>query len=233
METNDKTPADPSLVSADAVLAPLMTARDVPAPPPLPPGDAIAVPSGGLMDQHGIAWNGITDATPARLNAKGSWCKKGGNGARKAKGLGFVVPTAKDGPRSPRLDPVVNDQLTAGETAAGVDAVPVIGLTVDDYKATGEGITRGIFAALKLAFGKAWEPDPAELNGWQSYTTRLWAHYQWPRLGLIPEGCVLLFDTIQKRCEDVKTLGMWNATLTWLGIKKRQPVDPAASKLAA
>jgi hypothetical protein len=217
-------------VNASDVIAALTGERDVP-PPPANLIDPTTKPTSGLMDQQGNAWNAITDASPARMNAKGLWCKKGGNGARKAKGQAFVVPTAANGQR-----PTVSDQLNgqpitdamgqAIETTAQpmAQTVAPVALTIDHYKATGEGIRRGLFALLQMIFGAAWKPDAEEQARWDESLTRLWAHYQWPRLGPIPEVLINAGETIRKRLDDVKTLGVWKSCMIWLGLKKREPV---------
>jgi hypothetical protein len=239
---------------------PRVTTTIAPAAPAAPPPS-----SPGLRDNFGVSFDpvlhGIDRNGNPILTANGRWAKKRGNGGRRNLGkepTGFLsvkppssaaaAPPAPVGSvqPNPHSAPVSSAPPPAGApppaAAAGVvhDATVELApqLTEEDYRATGQGVRRGLFALARLQFGPAWKEEDDEAEAWSSALTRLWHHYQLPRLGVIAELAVLIGTTIAKRREDARTKEGFAKLKAWFGIgvpkiKADDQVDGTDDKKAA
>lgn len=187
-----------SIPSAADAFAEADLGRDLRVTPTISDTAAEAPPD---LDAGQAVWSAELHESPPSKNAQGLWRRKRGNGARKAKGQPVVTPTITQSTveveRAPEAKP------EADEAEGG--AVEAVNLGPVDYAATGEGITRGLFALLRLVFGPAWEQTPDERRAWSDCLSRMWATYQWPRLGAFAELCFLATGAAAKRSGDEQT----------------------------
>lgn len=192
---------------------------------------------GGDLDRHGTAYDAAKHEH--RLRTNGAWALKRGNGARKASGKAYHVPSGS-GPARPNETPTAQTTApdsTVPQFAPGSHVAPppmaehegILEtekiLSESDYQSTGETLARGLFGTAQLMLdGKAWEPTPQESKAFASAFARVWFHYQLPRLGPLFELFFLIPPTIAKRADQPRTASLLGWMARWF--KRGQRADP-------
>ena len=209
-----------------------------------PAGDA-----GGQLglDADGVAWDPAAHVAPPRRNASNRWAKKPGNAQRKAKGLppsgrtfngagsagsapasapGEPEPTKAKAEAGPISDLGLGAPApaTGGAGPAPVDAMPEIPL--EEYKASGESLSRGFFSTMTLWLGKAWEPDGQELPALAGAVQRVMHHYQLPKVNPLLELITVLIPIFAKRRGDPATKAKVGGLFARFGWGKPKPINP-------
>lgn len=214
-------------VTATAI-APESLGADPRVTPTIPGGEAIdpgAVASAGERDAAGEAFDAARHEP--RRAADGRWRRKRGNGARVAAGkplsglplkskVNLPPPPALTSQREPE-GPAATEPAAAGV----VQAELVVGLTLEDYRATGQGLAGLLWMLLRLVLGPAWVPEPGERERYAEAFTRCWHTHQLPRLGGWLELVGLGAESATKRAGDGETRGRLARFAAWLGWKKK------------
>lgn len=218
------------------------------APPP-----AAAAPSADVRtDTKSEAFDPAKHESDANGNGRtkrdGTWQRKRGNGARKAKGLslsnlfGFgkdvPAPETVPGPGTAAGDepPATGSSFLAapGPASPGQngtspgEAAPEEETrhTIDAYDATAASLTHGQFAVLSLIFGPAWDAAKPERDRWIDMWRRLWFHYQLPVVGPLIELLILAVTTVSMRRNDEETKRRVSSVWRWMrGGRFKEPKD--------
>ena len=183
-------------------------------------GSAPAGAGAGLsLDKNGVAYDASIHVVPPRRNVRGEWARKPGNAQRKAKGApmagkSFGAPESnKTPPAGPQAAPAASSQGPISDFGtdpapagpAGIPLQPAPQVPLEDYKVSSESLARGFFGGMAIGFGKAWEPEPAELTGLSGALQRVMFHYQLPRVGPLFELVTVLIPIFAKRRGDPET----------------------------
>ena len=219
-----------------------------------PPAAAAAPSSGGRPDSKGEAFDPAKHEADANGNPRtkrdGTWQRKRGNGARKAKGLGLMnlfglgkdVPAPEAGPATVPAASTEGAPPAAGSSflatpgpatpgangaAPGADAPEEpTSNTIDAYDATAASLTHGQFAVLSLVFGPAWVASKTEHDRWVDMWRRLWFHYQLPVVGPLIEFVILSVTTVSMRRNDEETKRRVGSVWRWMrGGHFKEPKD--------
>ena len=219
---------------------------DNPTSTPQPTGGAAANQGPGVdlgKDKSGDVWTPGVHEDPPRKNDRGRWAKLRGNAARKAKGMppsgattgkAFRAAPAPQAPQAaPRMVSDIGPELdfpAPGEHGPGAAAgpgapEPMPQLMEADYQPTAEALTRSLFGAAALGWGKAWEPRPDESAALTNSLRRVWHHYQLPRLGPILETVTVMVGIFARRRDDEGMRGTFRALARAI-TGKREPAPP-------